>query len=109
MTNLTKRPVVEKPAAKDDKHYCEWLKTQPSALSGLSPCVSAHFRTAKNSGTGCKPLFSVIALTDYEHKKQHNIGQFDFMPRSWWVYKVRHYQQKYMRETGKVIPKQYLV
>lgn len=80
---------------KQDRLFLDWLKTQPSALSGLSPCDPCHYRTAKNSGIGCKPLFSAIPLTREEHIEQHRIGQYNFMPREWWEEKIKYYLKKW--------------
>jgi hypothetical protein len=83
-----------------DKEFLLWLRKRPSALSGKmdydpdtgeSFCVAAHFRTAKNSGTGCKPEYSAIPLTDAEHKEQHRIGQFNFKKRDWWERMTKYY------------------
>ncbi len=89
--NLTGRPIYQKPTKediKDDLRYLSYLRTLPSAISGLKPSLPAHYRTADNSGTGTKPLFSAIPLTDSEHKEQHRIGQYNFMPRDWWEEQV---------------------
>ena len=74
-----------------DRQYCDWLKTQPSALgTGWdydwdigSFCVPAHFRTANNSGVAVKPDFQAIPLRNAEHQRQHAIGTFAFMQREW--------------------------
>lgn len=58
-----------------DKKYLTWLRTQPSCLSRMVPCVSAHVRRARHSGTGYKPLFSAVPLTDEEHRWQSNHGE----------------------------------
>ena len=75
-----------------EREYLDWLRTQPSAYSGLfswdggTPfCEPAHFRTAKNSGVGCKPAFLAIPLRHEEHAQQHQVGQFNFRPREWWI------------------------
>ena len=92
--------LLERARAKGtDRQYCDWLKTQPSALgTGYdydwdigSFCVPAHFRTAQNSGTSTKPDFHAIPLRNAEHQRQHAIGTFAFMPREWWEKQVcRH-------------------
>lgn len=95
--NLTGRPVYQKGSKRrsrgkvDDRDFLDWLKTLPSAYSGKMPCDPAHYRTAANSGVGCKPLYSAIPLTREEHRLQHRIGQFNFMPRAWWETQVAHY------------------
>jgi hypothetical protein len=67
------------------KSYENWCRKQPSARSGqTNNIVFAHFRTAKNAGIGMKPPFSGIPLTYEEHQTQHQIGQFEFMPREEW-------------------------
>ena len=88
-----------------DRQYLLWLRTQPSALSGgmdydpdtgMSFCDPAHFRTAKNSGTGTKPEYSAIPLTHAEHLRQHRIGQFAFQPREWWERQVEKYLRRWI-------------
>jgi hypothetical protein len=74
--NLTNRPVTPKGKTSkrkkpNDRDYLNWLKTQPSALSGMMPCDPCHYRTAANSGVGCKPLFSAIPLTRAEHMEHY--------------------------------------
>ena len=66
-----------------DKKYLEWLRTQPSCISGeyseyvngqgMNP--ACHVRRANNSGTGYKPKFSAIPLTHKEHGIQHQYGE----------------------------------
>lgn len=82
----------------NDNDFLAWLRTQPSALSGQSPTEACHYRTAKNSGIGCKPLYSAIPLTSQEHKLQHSIGQYNFMPRSEWERLVELYVRKYKEQ-----------
>ena len=103
--NLTKRAVYLKSSRKkkkkiSDRAFLDWLRTQPSALDGAMSldvdtgqryCDPCHYRTAKNSGTGCKPLYSAIPLTHEQHLEQHRIGQYNFMPREWWEEKVAYY------------------
>lgn len=93
------KPILyQRPTKQDrilDKQFLAWLKTQPSAYSGEYPCDSAHYRTAFNSGTGCKPLFSAIPLTRAEHMEQHRVGQFNFMPREWWESQVEYHLNKW--------------
>jgi hypothetical protein len=107
MSNLTGRPVAPKGQRKkkrrdNDAAYCKWIQTQPSALSGGRPAVAAHYRTAANSGTGCKPLFCCIPLLDEEHREQHRIGQFNFKPREWWEEAVAFYQERFIAEGGEI-------
>lgn len=87
--NLTNRPVTPKGEKRKrqkphDREYLTWLRLQKSALSGKEPCDPCHYRTAYNSGIATKPLYSAIPLTREEHLRQHQIGQFNFMPREWW-------------------------
>jgi hypothetical protein len=111
MSNITKRPVVVKGAKRkrkkvSDEKYCKWLREQPSALSGHTPCVPAHFRSAANSGTGTKPAYSAIPLRFDEHNTQHRVGTFAFMPRAWWIEKVKWHQQAFIAQGG-FIPEEY--
>ena len=74
-----------------DREFLAWIRKQASAKSGQTPCIAAHYRTAKNSGIGCKPLYSAIPLTNEEHMEQHRIGQYNFSPREWWESQVKKY------------------
>jgi hypothetical protein len=74
-----------------ERHYLDWLKTQPSVLSGQfswndgSPfCEPAHWRTARHCGVGQKPAFLAIPLTHQEHAQQHRKGQSVIGSREWW-------------------------
>lgn len=67
-----------------DEQYQEWCRHQPSAYSGRSDwyeelgeprCVYAHVRRADISGTGYKPHFSGVPLTNAEHQRQHQHGE----------------------------------
>lgn len=92
-----------KRAKPNDKHYLVWLRTQPSAFSGISRnVIAAHYRTAKNSGISIKPLFSAIPLTHQEHIEQHRIGQFKFAGRNWWEETVKNYQLRFIMQGGEI-------
>lgn len=68
-----------------DADYQAWCRKQPSARSGETKnVIYAHYRLASNSGTGIKPPYSGIPLTVEEHLIQHQIGQFEFLPREEW-------------------------
>ena len=98
--------LIERARARgSDKQFLEWLKHQPSAIdggmdydwdTGTSWCDPCHYRTAKNSGTGCKPKYSAVPLTHAQHLEQHRIGQFNFRPREWWEAKVRSYLERWI-------------
>lgn len=74
-----------------ERRYLDWLKTQPSALSGQFSwsdgaqfCEPAHWRTARYAGTGQKPAYLAIPLTHEEHALQHRKGQSVIGTRDWW-------------------------
>lgn len=118
--NLTNRPVTPKGGKKvnrvgkserespwyqfgTDKEFQEFVRKQPSALStSKKDIVFAHYRTAKNSGTANKPPFSGIPLTFEEHLIQHQIGQFNFMPRWWWETHVNMYLNEWVASKRKI-------
>jgi len=93
-------------AVGSERDYLDWLRTQPSALDGSYGHWNmdfgrwenepAHYRTARNSGTGTKPAFQAIPLTTEQHRLQHRIGQFNFMPREWWEEQVERYLRRYV-------------
>lgn len=60
-----------------DKEFQEFVRSRASCLSGVGrgKCVYAHVRRAAFSGTGMKPEFSGVAMTDDEHKLQHQKGE----------------------------------
>lgn len=66
-----------------DKKYLEWLSYQPSCLTGhfnqyidgIGRNIATHVHRASNSGTGYKPPFSAVPLTDEEHQYQHKHGE----------------------------------
>ena len=101
--NLTGQQVYQKGTKRkhdkpNDREFLAWIRTQPSALTGRTPCIAAHYRTSKNSGIGCKPTYSAIPLTQQEHSEQHRIGQFNFMPKPWWEGKVEYYVSQWKKQ-----------
>lgn len=90
----------------NDSAYLAWLRKQPSAFSGRTPCEACHYRTSINSGIGIKPLYSAVPLTSDEHQDQHRIGTYKFAARDWWEAQVKKYQIAY-EMTGGTIPGKY--
>jgi len=84
-----------------DRDFLDWLRTQPSAVSGVGPCEPCHYRTAKNSGVGCKPLYSAIPMLRDEHLEQHRVGQYNFRPREWWEERVAYYVAEWEKTLDK--------
>lgn len=84
-----------------DKQFIAWVQTLPSCLSGdfseypggEGRCVAAHVRRARNSGTGTKPAYACVPLTDAEHRLQHQKGETALRPKFWWDEQVDHYRQ----------------
>lgn len=97
--------------AGSDKDFLEWVRSQPSAISGgwavwnmqlgIGRCQACHYRTAENSGVGMKPEYSAIPMTADEHRLQHDIGQYAFKPREWWEETVVHYVEKWITNLKK--------
>lgn len=66
-----------------DKKYLDWIRRQPSALSGEfseyfhgeGRSIAAHVRRGSNGGTAYKPQFSAIPLRQEEHLFQHQHGE----------------------------------
>lgn len=77
------KEIVKDMKKPSDKKYLEWLSYQPSCLSGefsqyidgVGRNIAAHVRRAKNSGTGYKPKYNAVPLTDKEHQYQHIFGE----------------------------------
>lgn len=60
-----------------DEAYKAWIRTLPSAVSGLSACEAAH--TGTDGGTAEKASdYSCVPLTSEEHREQHRIGMKAF-------------------------------
>lgn len=99
-------PDVLKAIGSDDE-FLTWLKFQKSAYSGKrdydqasyqSYCVAAHVRrVASGAGTGIKPNYSAIPLTDEEHKLQHLKGESALGDREWWDKKRDKYVLEWAR------------
>jgi len=72
-----------------DKKYLEWLSYQPSCLDGtfnqyqdgVGRNIACHVRRAKNAGTGYKPKFSAVPMTDIQHKIQSVKGEAEVLNR----------------------------
>ncbi|MCE9567467.1 MAG: hypothetical protein K8U57_36155 [Planctomycetes bacterium] len=69
---------------REDQAFLDWIKRQPSAISGQFSeyhdsgeafSIPCHVRRARDAGTGYKPLYSAIPLTDAEHKFQSQHGE----------------------------------
>ena len=61
----------------DEKAFLEFVRSQPSCLSGdPAGVVAAHVRRVSyGAGIGRKPYLFSVALTDDEHKYQHQHGE----------------------------------
>jgi hypothetical protein len=60
-----------------DWTYRAWIRSLPSAISGLSPCDACH--TGTDGGMRLKASdYSCIPLTREEHMEYHRIGQRAF-------------------------------
>ncbi len=103
-------PVWENLGGGDDEDYLEWLKTQKSAKSekygwydnGQGFCVPAHYRRVnRGSGTGIKPQFSAIPLTNEEHQLQHQKGHDAIGTDGWWEAQCLKYAERWAYETLK--------
>ena len=81
-TGFFRNPHVHEAVGTDDE-FLDWIRLQPSALSGRHSeyvdgegrCEAAHVRRASNSGVGMKPRYSAIPLTRKEHALQHAEGE----------------------------------
>lgn len=86
-----------------ERRYLDWLRTQPSALSGHfswndgAPfCEPAHWRTARYAGIATKPEYLAIPLTHDEHALQHRKGQNLIGSRDWWEEQCRTHLQRWL-------------
>ncbi len=70
-----------------DAEYHQWIQRQPSCISGTSSeyvdgegrCVAAHVRRAGPAGTGYKPPYHQIPMTNDEHQLQHQHGECELL------------------------------
>jgi hypothetical protein len=89
-----------------DDTYRKWIQTQPSAYSGNfseyingeGRCIAAHVRRSSNAGTGYKPPYSCIPLTDAEHQLQHQKGESALSPREEWDKAKNKYLIKWAKQ-----------
>jgi hypothetical protein len=66
-----------------DDTYRKWIQKQPSVYSGDfseyingdGRCIAAHVRRSGEAGTGYKPPYSCLPLTNDEHSLQHAHGE----------------------------------
>ena len=93
-----------------DEEFLEWVRSQKSAKSGkfsmfvegVGTCVAAHVRRVDlGSGTGIKPEFSAIPLTNDEHQLAHQKGDSAIGDDDWWRRKRIKYVEKWAYETLK--------
>jgi hypothetical protein len=80
-------------AAGTDEAFRAWIQTKPSwhsgnfseYVDGVGRCVAAHVRrVADGAGTGHKPDYACVPLTDAEHQLQHQRGESALAPESEW-------------------------
>lgn len=71
-----------------DKEFREWITTQHSCLSKTFDhegdreyTIACHVRRAANAGTGMKPAFSCVPMTNAEHQLQHQHGEAQLLNR----------------------------
>lgn len=68
-----------------DDAFVAWVTRQRSIISGTfsevdaagdGRCVACHVRRAESAGTAFKPLFACVPMTNDEHMRQHQGGEF---------------------------------
>jgi len=82
---LASDPFVQ--AIGTDAEYHAWVQRQPSCISGEfseyvdgeGRCIAAHVRRAGQAGTGYKPSYQQIPLTNEEHRIQHQHGEAELL------------------------------
>lgn len=95
-----------------DAEYLEWVKRQPSAISGdfseyhddgEAYCMPAHIRRVElGSGTAVKPPYAAIPLTNEEHQRSHQHGDTNLRPDEWWDKMRIKYLHAWCWETAKI-------
>lgn len=68
MKDLTKRKAWR------SQKYLDWVKTQPSCISGLPADDAHHIKSHGMGGTVKAPDWAVIPLTREEHTRFHSMG-----------------------------------
>lgn len=90
------------------EQYHEWIQRQPSAWSGEfseyvngeGRCIAAHFRSvALGSGTGIKPDYTEIPMTNSEHINQHEKGYGLYGGKDWFQKQREKYVRAWASET----------
>ena len=86
------RPIIQKPNVWRCQNYLDWVKSQPSCISGL-PADDAHHIKGMSSHPGAKPSdLWVIPLTREEHTELHAMGwlqwEFKYAPQLWHAKKI---------------------
>ena len=75
------------------EQYEAYVRTFPSVLTnnfkewidGEGVSVFAHYRdVSRGAGTGIKPPYSGLPLTQEQHSNQHQHGYDYYNPRQWW-------------------------
>ncbi len=83
---IFRMPKLWKALGSDDE-YRQWIREQPSCVTGYKPCEAAHVRRAGESGTGYKAQYACVPLLPEEHKLQHQSGEYALLhsayPISW--------------------------
>lgn len=76
-----------------DEQYQAYVRTLPSVLTndyrewvhGEGRSVYAHIRSvADGAGTGIKPPYSGVPLTQQQHANTHQYGEKYYNPSEWW-------------------------
>jgi hypothetical protein len=89
-----------------DGNFLDWMRKHPRSATGKlaggesGPIVPAHVRRVANgSGTGIKPPFSAIPLTDQEHRLQHQKGESAVHPegKEWFDKKRVQYLTEWVK------------
>lgn len=98
-------PAVCQAVGTDDQ-FLDWIREQTRSATGRPPggesgsIVPAHVRRVANgSGTGIKPTFSAIPLTDKEHRLQHQKGESAVNPdgKEWFDKKRVQYLTEWVK------------
>ena len=85
--------MLNKENAWRNKKYTDWVKQQPSIISGIPADDPHHILGHGFSGSGKAPDWATIPLTRAEHTELHHIGfnaweekygdQMDLLARFW--------------------------
>jgi len=89
--------MIPKKPRQTSQDYLKWIRSQPSVVSGKTPCEAAHLHSRGAWGSD----YSAIPLTHEEHQEFHRRGQdaleYKFCTSLWhnaWKLVVKYFTEE---------------